>query len=79
MSVCIFTDGRRAVFSQFNGGSYELRMTGNKSVLLQGDDATDWRKEYDAADEIDDTSRSHRCKIDLVERYFGNDKEQTND
>lgn len=70
MSVCLFTDGRRAAFSQIGGTAVKLTKAGRRSVFMQGDDAYEWRTEFDAADGIDDATRSHRAKIDLIERYF---------
>lgn len=42
--------GPFTVVSYGNGLSYSVTGPGGRSFYLQGDDASDWREQYDAAD-----------------------------
>lgn len=52
MASATWTRGIYRITSYGNGLSYLVENTSNKaSAFLQGDDALEWRADYDAADE----------------------------
>lgn len=65
----IFKHGPAKVDSLYNGAAYIIAM-GSQDTLLQGDDATAWREEFDQADALPDPQRALDAKLDLIARYF---------
>lgn len=67
-------DGRRTRFtveSYGNGLAYEIRqLDGDKSVFLQGDDATAFREDYDTADNLAEETAAIRAKAFACSAYF---------
>lgn len=62
--IVIFHYGGYRVTSYGNGGAYQLE-AGGTSVFVQGDDATDFRREFDAADALSDPDQRIRRKCDI--------------
>ena len=57
--------------SMGNGWAYQLEHEASgTTVWLQDEDATEFRAEFDACDNIPDPDRCARCMRDLFDRYL---------
>lgn len=66
----IFHYGGYRVTSYDNGGAYKLEALGTEAFVQHGDDATQFRDDFDGADRIEDAERSIRTKCSLIADYM---------